>query len=244
MTVRFDASTDYLNRTASAPQQFPLTVTFWLYITTDRNAYGCLFLLANSGGTSFISFNLSSSGTNLQISVNGNTTNGSNLNVGQWYHVACVIASATSQKMYLDGVLDINKTSVSTTFTPAQFFIGSDTVGWLNGREGDMKIFERELTAEEIKHEMMDIEPQLYPTWAFYPMDAGASERVLDYSGNGRNLTNNGSLTDEGGPPVGWSDEISWTPSAVPAAPAGGLPFFLQTDLMTGQMQALTGGFQ
>jgi hypothetical protein len=243
VATRYDAAGDYHNRTASAPQQFPLTVTFWLYITTDRNAYGTLFLIANSGGTSFIGFNLSSTGTNLQISVNGNTTNGSNLSTGTWYHIACVIASATSQKMYLNGVLDINKTSVSTTFTPAQYFIGSDSVGFLNGRLADMKIFESELTAEQIKTEMNDLWPVYSRSWATYPMFAGASERVLDYSGNGRNLTNNGTLTDEAGPPVGWADESLWTPSAV-IAPAGGLPFFLQTDLMTGQMQALSGGFQ
>lgn len=204
MAVRIDASSDYLNRTSSAPGQYPLTVTFWLYITTDRNAYGVLFLIANSGGTSFISFNLSSSGTNLQISVGGNTTNGSNLSTGTWYHIACVVASATSQKMYLNGVLDINKTTSSYTFTAAQYYLGSDSVGWLNGRLADVKMFDRELTVEEIKNEMADLWPVSYPAWAFYPMFAGASERVLDYGGGGRNLTANGTLTDEAGPPVGW----------------------------------------
>jgi len=237
MSTRYDAASDYLNRTASAPQQYPLTVTFWLYITTDRNAYGALFLIANSGGTSFISFNLSSSGTNLQISVNGNTTNGSNLNVGQWYHIACVIASATSQKMYVDGVLDINKTSTSTTFTPAQFFLGSDTVGFLNGRLGDVIITERELTVEEIKTQMNDLWPILYRPWAFYPMFPGSTERTLDYSGNGRNLTANGSLTDEAGPPVWFGNELS---AQQPAAVSTAVNVALDALTLTSSVPTLT----
>lgn len=230
MAIRFDAAGDYVYRTTSAPQQYPLTVLFRVYISVDRNAYGALFIMANGAGTSFIALNLSSSGTNLQISVGGSTTNGTNLSTGTWYDVALVIESATAQKAYLNGVLDINKTTSSYTFTPAQYFIGSDSAGFLNGRITDLKIIEAALTADEIQTERMLRRPVLFNPWAHYPMLSGSGERTRDYSGNGRGLTEAGTLTDEDLPPVSWGGG-AWQSPELAAAPGASIIPIVMTYL-------------
>lgn len=204
MAIRFDAAGDYLSRTASAPGS-TRSVSFWLYLTNDRNAYGSLFIIVDAGGTNFDMVYLTSDGTTLGISASGNAVSGTSLSTGTWYHIVYT-RTGTTRRLYLDGVLDITNTNANT-FTASQFYIGSDSVGYLDGRMDDLKIWEAELTADEAGMEGQALRPVRFENlWAWYPMWPGAGERNKDYSGNGRDLTDNAGVTDEDRPPVSYGN--------------------------------------
>lgn len=206
MSIRFDAATDYLSRTASAPGD-PRSVSFWMYIAVDLNTYGVPFIISD-GVSNFDAISLDSDGTTLRINATGSSVTGSNLSVGQWYHIAYT-RNGTTRKLYLDGVLDITNTAANT-FTASQFAIGSDSVSYLNGRLAFFKMWAAELTVDEVVREKNSIRPQrIENLWAFYPTRPGAGVRNLDTSGNGRDLTDNAGVADEADPPLRWGPQTS-----------------------------------
>lgn len=205
MAIRFDAAGDYISRTASVPASDPFSVSFWMYITADRNAAGTLFILVNAGGTSFVDVHLKSDGTTLEIGTSyaGNSGGGTSLSTGTWYHIA-LVRSGASHTLYLNGVSD-QTLSNAGTFTTATMGMGSNTVTWLNGRLACIKVWDAALTQSEIQQEMNVIRPVRTNNLNLWtPNFPGATERLADYSGNGRNWTANGTLTDEDPPPVSW----------------------------------------
>lgn len=68
---------------------------------------------------------------------------------------------------------------------------------------------------------MRTIRPQrLDGLWGWWPVFDGATGRARDYSGNGRNWTGSGTLSDEAGPGIPWGA----SPLLVGYAAAGGGP--------------------
>jgi hypothetical protein len=129
--------------------------------------------------------------------------------VDTFYHVAMVRESATSCKVYLNGVLDAtNVTSNAARPAATRMNIATRNAGTnpFNGLVSYGKAWTVALSAAEIASEMRSVRPlhQLNNLYAWWPMRAGATERAKDYSGRGRNWTENGTLVDEGDPPIWW----------------------------------------
>jgi hypothetical protein len=124
--------------------------------------------------------------------------------------------------MYLNGVLEIALTnSISGRSAPNSMNIGCQDGGYFwNGRMQAIKAWTAALSAQEILAEMRVIRPivaaNLYGFWPCWP---GSGERVRDYSGNGRNWTESGTITDEDPAPIGWGGHII----VLPYAAAGGV---------------------
>lgn len=223
MAIRFDASGDYLSRTTGEinPNN-AYTWMAWVRINTLPSADANI--LGFDGGSLFELCHLNSSNQLCLFVYNsGATITGSTLSASTWYHIAMVRESASSCKVYLNGVLDITSTYNTTGRDNSDYdmFVAAITGGaWaLNARYAAMKIWNRTMTASEVLQEMHVIRPAGADSlWGWFPMFPGATERLADWSGNGRSWTANGTLTDEDPPPVSWGAQPLVFPYAVAAA--------------------------
>lgn len=187
---------------------------------------------ANAGSEDFLSFGTSTDFYGL--GEEGNTglfglwnssvsVTGTAIALGDWNHAAVVVAgTGTNQaKAYLNGVLDITNNG-STQPTATTLMVGNSSGSdWLDGRAAAIKIWDVALSAEEVAQEANSILPVRFANLnGFYPCFPGATERLVDYSGNGRDWTANGSLVDEDPPPVSWGGPVQLFPFVAPAAGA------------------------
>ena len=224
MAIRFDSSSEALTRTASLlDYNSPYAITWWFHFTVNTGGYGQMMSL--SGGTGDYD-GLYINGAQLEMYVSHSSSEtgavGSSLVVGNWYHLAIVREGFTSLKVYLNGALDItNLDNVTTRVAVAQNDIDqrSGVTGEaFNGRVCAVKAWSTSLTLAEVNSEMNTIRPiNQASLHAFWPMFPGSGERIKDYSGNGRDWTEVGTLTDEDPAPVSYGGS-----SILVSAAAGG----------------------
>lgn len=217
MAIRFDAAADNLSRTTNLPAATGYTAMGWFRIVVDRNDYGSFIAYGTAAG-SYHAVGLDLDGTTLQIYNGGSGGSGMALTVGTWYHIA-MTSDGTTLRAYVNGV---QSTSIGYRAPGAKFWIGGDPEGfWFNGNVAGIKIYDAVLSAAEIAAEMHSYRPlRLANINAWYPCFAGTSERLRDYSGNGRDWTAGGTLTDEDGPPLTWGGPVIMIPF-VPVSSGG-----------------------
>lgn len=225
MAIRFDASADRILRTSDLINyNSAYTWMAWVYLVSDLNDYGSIFGLNtndNTGQDNEDWLGLDLDGTTLQVYVNNGGThtsvNGTSLSTGTWYNITLVRESTSSIKAYLNGVLDITNTTSVTGRTAATRMesgaIYSTNEVRLNGRVAAIKAWSKALTQAQIQNEMYSVLPHDFNSvYGFYPTFPGATERLADYSGNGRNWTAGGTLTDEDSPPIVWGHKRTVIP--------------------------------
>jgi len=139
-----------------------------------------------------------------------------------WYHFALVRSTTTQLLGYLNGVLDItlNHTDASSTYGASTYerFGGESWTGLVAAYKG----WQRALTAAEILQEMQTLRPTaLGDVWTWGPVFPTSGERTRDYSGNGRNWVEFGTVTDGDPPPVSYGAPVLWVnaPAAVVVPP-------------------------
>lgn len=229
MAVRFDAAADRLLRTTDVLNaNGAYTLMFWLYLTSDLNAYECIAYLGD-GGTDFndcdyIGFDNSTGNPRLVLFVDAAGANseasGSRLSINTWYHIAVVRAGSTSLALYLNGVLDITNTqNIGSRAAITRMELGAATASnfdRFDGRADRIKAWSIAFAQPDIQVEMDQIDPvRLDNVYGWWPGFPGATERLADYGG-ARDWTAAGALTDEDGSPVAWS--VPATPSFAEAA--------------------------
>jgi hypothetical protein len=205
MAVRFDAGADFLYRASSLPLMDAVSFACWLYLVTDRNTGSGIFTVINAAGTVYEVLSVGLDGTSLAMynSSNLGGAAGSQLTVGGWQHVAYT-RGPSSHIAYLNGVQDSTLTE-NLTVTTGGMYIGSDTVNPTDSRMAAIKIWDAQLSAAEVVQEMQTIRPQRFANLHIWtPAMVSSGERSRDYSGNGRDWIEQGTLTDEDGPPVSW----------------------------------------
>ena len=201
MAVRFDAVDDSLER--ECPTGGAFTLMAWVYITTDRNAYTAFFQIHGN-----CTAETDTDGTTLALWTGSTLTAGDALSTGTWYHIALVSTGIAlpygTSYVYKNSALNI--THAQEVGVLDKLFFGNDgSSEWLNGRIAFGKAWGAALSQSEIQQEMNSICPRRFENlWGWWPMWPGATERLADYSGNGRTLTKNGTLTDEDPPPVSY----------------------------------------
>ncbi len=231
MAIRFDNATDYIRRTTNLPDYNSVyTIMGWFRLVSNLNSYGALFILAQSA-SSYDGLYLGASGNDLVIIGDGNflgyvETAVQTLTTGVDYHLALVRNSPTSLQAFVNGALAATQATDQGTGRAAAnvlesgnfFYAGSEPV---SARVSHIKAWDANLSADEIAREVNSIRPvKLDNLNAWYPTLPGATERLADYSGNGRNWTAGGTLTDEDGPPVSWGG-MAW---ALPFVEVGAEP--------------------
>ena len=217
----FDASTDRLLRTSGVlDQNSPYTVMAWIRASSISGA-PCIFAISAgtysaNGEELYISVSL---GNRLTLyAVNGGTDgfgspNGTVLSTNTWYHVTIVRESSTSLKSYLNGVFEQTcSVNIASRSASSRMEFGAWSSGNndpFSGRIQYIKIWNTALTAAEIAQEVYTVAPRkLDSLWGWYPTRPGSGERAKDYSGNGRDWTEGGTLTDDYPPPVSWGGRI------------------------------------
>lgn len=134
-----------------------------------------------------------------------------------WYHLAMVRESGTSLKLYVNGTLELTETdSVAARGSATRFEVGAFTSSNFNpyaGRVAGIKVWETGLTLAEVLQEMHTLRPQRFANLSmFTPCFPASGERTRDYSGNGRDWTEVGTLTDEDPPPVSYGGRTWFLP--------------------------------
>lgn len=215
MAVAFNANTDRLLRTTDLLNyNNAYTVMGWAQLRVDVNAQVSFFTLNDNTVDNVDMIRTNADGVTLEtrvvVAAALTITTGNALTVGQWYHLAMVRENATSFKIYQDAVAaPTNTRDVSGRSTAATRFecggFRSLNQFALDGRLAYMKAWSAALTVDEIANEMLMVRPlravNLYGWWPLLP---GTGERVRDYSGNARDWTEGGTLSDEDPPPVSW----------------------------------------
>lgn len=203
MAIRIDAGSD--NLSLASQTNGAQTVMGWYYIVNDRSAFSC-FICSDDFNSIYAGIDSSRIITPF---VGGSAiTTGSTLNVAQWYHF-CYTIDATGEdgdfNIYLDGALDINATVDWPAGTDTLEFGNDPDDEWLDGRIAYMKKWNAELTQSEVQQEMSIIRPnRTEDLVGWWPTYFGATERLRDYSGNGNDLTEAGTLTDEAPPGISY----------------------------------------
>lgn len=216
MAVRFDAQNDYLSYAGGPDVSAAYTVCFWGYLTADRNDWSG-FWAFDGPAISYTTLATTNDGTTLYFYGNDAEAGSVSYSIkalvtGTWYFMAHV-GNGANQDSYCAAVSETSLTTAGGAFNNATLFVpdstifGHDTVASerIDGRVFAAKMWSTNLTQAEIEQERWSIRPHrtanLYGWWPIFP---DAVERAREYSGNGRDFTENGALTDEDPPPVSW----------------------------------------
>lgn len=238
MAVRFNASADNLDRGTVLNYNSAYTAMMWTYLVSGAGGTWCVPLFFSDGGWAnndgfgvddnspyeFVPFVTVSDVFSADGSGAVSPSNGT------WYHTALVRESTTSLKMYVDGALQGTVTAnVSGRASAANMRLGNSALSDspMDGRVCATKIWTRALTLAEVNAEMRTIRPlDTTSLWGWYPNFPGSGERARDYSGNGRNWTEGGTLTDEDPPPVSYGGQSIFFPLVTAAVATKAPPPF------------------
>lgn len=218
MSVRFDAAADRLLRTASL-LSFNAAYTWMLpvYLTSDLNADTTILCFNTNDGVNFENedwLGCDTDGVTLQVYCNNggsfSTANGAALSIGQWATVAMVRETSTSLRAYIaTSNFNLALTATNTTNITGRTSATRQEMGGeystndlrLDGRVGNTLQWSEALSAAQLRWQVRQVRPVRWTNlYGWWPRKPGATERLADYSGNGRNDTAGGTLTDEADP--------------------------------------------
>lgn len=240
MAVRIDASGDYLRRTTSLPSDTNFTITGWCYIVSHRTSEYRYFVGIENAASSSSAWKLmgwNGGDNDLSIACDPIETQrfANSPGAGVWWFFAISCNESNTLTGYwrpADGsATHVSPTLATSPQTEAVLHLGADSWDeWCDVRLANVKVWDAVLTQAEIEAEQFTYRPRrLENLHAWWPLLPGATERLRDYSGNGKDLTAGGTLTDEDGPPLAWG------------APVWSVPFAEASNEVTGSA-ALTLG--
>lgn len=209
MAVRFDATTDVLQRTTGLPSRTALTACGWAVRRVDTGFYSTLWTLYNAGGEA-IGISTETNGDNLTaISHQAASASIITLTNDAWFFWALTAGASTltGYAATIGNALSSQTLAQPGAFTPSKMEIGCllDGSYLFNGSLAAVKIWDAVLTAEELEKERHQYLPnRLLNLHLFSPLINTGGTSFLDISGNGRNWTEGGAVTDEDGPPIPW----------------------------------------
>lgn len=243
MSIRIDASGDYVRRTTSLPSDTLFTIMGWVYLVSDRTGVYRYFAGVEDSGVAWklIGWNSSNefsvaahNGTGVNSGQSGQDLFSSGPTNGQWFYFALVsngtgAGSVVGYYVTTAGVVltaTINNVSAGTEDA---LYLGNDSFDeWNNIRLANVMVYDAALTQAEIVTQMWQMIPKRRTNLhAWWPMFGGTTERLRDYSGQARDLTAGGTLTDEPGPPITFG---LWSNSA-PGKKASGSTYNLIANI-------------
>jgi hypothetical protein len=168
--IVFDGSNDYMTASPLPSGTNLFTISVWMYLSANINGdyggsvKGAIIFSGNAVGT--YELTLTTSGATagppyaMTLGRYGGdatgtcTVSGINMPIQQWHNVVVLRDGASSQKMYLNGVL-LASGNISTSMTAGTLHIGgapanASFVGYMNGNFSNITQYNRALTALEI----------------------------------------------------------------------------------------------
>ncbi|MFK7949935.1 MAG: LamG-like jellyroll fold domain-containing protein [Saprospiraceae bacterium] len=145
------------------------------------------------------SFRINGNGT-IRAEVNGGFIYGTtNVDDGQWHHVACVLTGSNiaNAQLYVDGVLETvgaNQSQTVNTNTTTNVTIGHGRNNtYFSGLMDDVRIWNTTLSATTLQNWMYKKVDNSHPNYGNleldYRLDEGAGDAIIDFSVNGNNGT-------------------------------------------------------
>jgi alpha-tubulin suppressor-like RCC1 family protein len=176
-------------------------ITFALWIKLESSG-GSWWLLNVSGTSGQILWYRNGSSLTISIAEGGTSTISSVANVidNDWHHIVWSISSTGEWTIWVDGVnknISAKKTIPNTTFTTRTVglpFNSSD--GYARGNIDDFRIFGKVLTNDDVTLLYNKNYNTTTALVAQYDFNTDAINMLLDSSGNGYHLTNNGATFD------------------------------------------------
>ena len=213
-TLSFDGVDDYVDCGNDASLILTgspnITAEAWIKINNYAN-YNIVYMYGvRATSQMFQLFTRINTGT-LALALFANDNNsGVRVITGVWHHIAATLTGTTS-KLYLNSLLVSTKTDhLTPNIQPGNAFIGNDNVlsplHAFNGLIDEVRIYNRVLSAEEIKWNMLNYHNPIRSGLVLWlPMEEGAGEIVYDKSGK----ENHGTLLPAGTGPT-WQRLRQW----------------------------------
>lgn len=199
------ASNEYIYQENIWSTTEAFTMMCWFRMTDESARQGIMG--AGGYGSHGTSLRMTSGGV-LEYAVAGpSSATGSTLSFDTWYHVAQKRLTDTTHETFFNGVSDITHTSGGGNLYHPYFGQSSDayTSEAMSGRLAAVKVFTANLSAAEIQQEMyffMPVRTDNLTIWS--PFVADETVNFRDYSGNGNDWIENGTITAGAGPPITW----------------------------------------
>ena len=212
MAIIVNASGEHLLRAGNLPSDDAWTGMCWAYITSIQTvSYQGVITLENatSGGTAWQSIGFDGSNGLEIIGTSASNYFPSSPSAGNWYHFYIRCNGTTLSGGFRSvGASSYTTQSVASpaAFTEAALFFGSTSADeFLDCYIAGIKVWDTNLTDAEIEAEWMRLTPTRFTNLNLWtPGILTGTNRVKDYSGNARDWTAGGTLTDGDGPPVPW----------------------------------------
>ena len=158
-SIVFDGTNDYVDVSGTASLNVPIstdiTISTWIYITKN-NAWQGVITKNRSTNTQVGLFLSSDNEFVFGFSGTGGNLLGSSFSTNIWYNVVVVQKANTSRKIYLNGLLDVTKTSsFGTTSSGSETFRLGQATGtneYFGGRISNAIIYyNKALSTDEIR---------------------------------------------------------------------------------------------
>lgn len=166
-------------RADSSPVTSAFTIAFWMKTTTDNGAAGTPWfqgagLVDGELGGDTTDWGVSQMGTKVAFGVGSTDStifSTSNVNLGNWIHVAATWSTAGEMKLYINGALETtySAASINPRSTVNAFFIGQDLGGAAyTGALDQIRIYDSVLSAGQVAalHAGAVPEPSTYAAFA------------------------------------------------------------------------------
>ncbi|MGC5009739.1 LamG-like jellyroll fold domain-containing protein [Streptosporangium sp. DT93] len=221
MAVRFSADSQDYTRALSLGAVTQWSISCWVKISVDRNAYSTIWCLDGESGASYYLLQTDTDGVSLQVytdAVSGINPTGGVLTAGTWYHIGVSVNGANGT-----AVIRAAGAAASTVTTwstgDASTNIGTLRLGessfngeWLNGAMAAFKMWTgATLTRDELDQEGLFTAPRRTAGLrVWYPFSQAGT---ADASGLGNTLSGGTGAATEDGPPIAWrpARRRTWT---------------------------------
>lgn len=202
-----ETSAQFAGSTTVPVTTYPCTISAWYKPSNNTSNHTIVYIGSTTDSRRFLVYRTGSSGTNLiRASATPDGGGGGSDAIGttaitdttKWYHVAAVFASATSRKVYVDGVIEATDTTAVTTTSLNRYAIGArgapvPTWGvYANAKIAEVGVWNIALADNEILQLAKGAKPQwIQPTSlrSYIPLHTGLSPD-LDLAGGTIGLTN------------------------------------------------------
>jgi len=202
-------NTQYLRRSANLPARTAFTACCFYYHVSVQTDVDVIINLRNSASTQSLYFEVFLDGRFNIGSYNGGQTFTTTAAANNWYFCFMRGSDNTLSAGVLNlatGARETRSVSATNVFTSEILDFGNEQSSYaINGRIAGIKVWDVALSDDEIWQEagvLTPIRTTNINIWC--PLVNTGNDRVIDYSGNGRNLTQNSITADADGPPVAW----------------------------------------
>lgn len=216
MAVTFDADGEKSETPSAWDYNAAYTVALWVRPESVNAAFHQVLAVQAADSSANIDDLYISSGNvwtvRALIASAGTGQTGSTPSANTWYHLTMVRSSTQLLNLYVNGVANAGPSTQDVTGRTAATKMALGLSTWattneLNGRIAHVKVWTAALSTAEMVNEMNSVRPVRWTNlWAWYPIIAG--DRTLDWSGNGRSLTETGSVTTSDDPGITFGGSI------------------------------------